>query len=227
MEQPVAVRDKASLMSISIELNSALIGIIITYLRRIYKVLIIGIRRYPILSAVYVDTPISLLGASLYTWLDFSLTIVKTGLCENEFYPNEKEPNATDRPILYLTYYGTGSKLLFFQLVKDIPRYFLLAYICVKLPMLLVKRIRRRHAIDRHLSQEQKSLLYSSLPYSVESRYVRNLLGMNSETKPTGKFVAVKRFIYAWRDDFRFSSRVVCVFAAVLLLLFFITVQVR
>ncbi|CAF3815716.1 unnamed protein product [Rotaria sordida] len=42
-------------------------GIIVTYLREILKVLVIGFRRYPTLAAIHIDTPFSLICASLYT----------------------------------------------------------------------------------------------------------------------------------------------------------------
>ena len=156
------------------------------------------------------------------------MTLVYNGLCQNDYFPNEKTfSNTSDaRSIRYLMFYGTGSKLLFLQIIDDIPRYVFLSYISIKLPVLLVKRIRHRDRTDRHLSREQKILLYSSLPHSVESRYVRNLLGMSTDIKPKSALAKATRSIYAWRDDFRFSSRVVCVFAAVFLLLFFITMQV-
>ena len=34
------------------------------------------------------------------------------------------------------------------------------------------------------------------------------------------------RHIYEWRDDFRFSSRVVCVYASIFLMLVFTTIDV-
>ncbi|CAF1467776.1 unnamed protein product [Rotaria sordida] len=127
-------------------------GIIVTYLREILKVLVIGFRRYPTLAAIHIDTPFSLICASLYTWLDFSITIVDTGFCRNDFYSTDKN-------------------------------------------------------------------------YNIESCYVKNLLEMNNTNKSTNCFAKTFGFIYTWRDDFRFSSRVISVYAAISLLLFFITVQ--
>ncbi|CAF4003614.1 unnamed protein product [Rotaria sordida] len=69
------------------------LGIIVTYLREILKVLVIGFRRYPTLAAIHIDTPFSLICASLYTWLDFSITIVDTGFCRNDFYSTDKNYN--------------------------------------------------------------------------------------------------------------------------------------
>jgi len=200
----------------------------VTYLLQIFRVIVIGFRLYPVLAAVYIDTYFSLVCATLYIWLDFSVNIVYTGLCRNDFYQTEEQFNQSrsTRTLLYLTYYGTGSKLLFFQLFDDIPRYLCMAYISVKLPRLLFKRIRYRHIAERQLTREQKDLLVSSLPHSAESRYVKKLLGMNSTQPPTNRFFRIVRFIYAWRDDFRFSSRVVCTYASIFLLLFFLTVKV-
>ncbi|CAF1386593.1 unnamed protein product [Adineta steineri] len=202
-------------------------GVIVSYLFQIIRVFIIGFRRYPILAAVYIDNCFSLACATLYVWLDFGVSIVYTGLCRNSFYLTEEEFNKTHstNTKINLTYYGTGSKLLFVQLLTDIPPYICLAYISVKLPMLLLKRIRHRHPTDRQLTREQKDLLYSSLPHSAESRYVKKLLGIIPIQPPKNRFNQILRKIYAWRDDFRFSSRVVCVYASAFLLLFFITVN--
>ena len=191
--------------------------------------LVIGFRRYPTLAAIYIDTPLSLLCAALYNTLDFAVTILNTGFCRNDFYPTDKTYNnitGDSRPARYLNYYGPGSKLVLFQLITDIPRYLFLSYISVKLVSLLVKRIRHRSRGGMRLTRDQKNLLYSSLPHSVESRYVKNMLGIGAGNQPTNRFAKTFRFIYVWRNDFRFSSRIVCVYAAILLLLFFITAQV-
>ena len=142
------------------------IGIILNYLLQILKVLTIGVRRYPILAAVYIDNSFSLTCATLYTWLDYSITIVHSGLCQNDFYQTEEKYNASsgEETSLSFSYYGTGSKLVVLQLLSDIPRYICLAYISIKLPILLIKHIRQRKSTDRRLTREQKNLLYSSLP---------------------------------------------------------------
>ncbi|CAF1345120.1 unnamed protein product [Rotaria sordida] len=202
-------------------------GVVIVYLLQILRVFVIGFRCYPTLAAVYIDTWFSLICATLYVWFDFSITIVYTGLCRNDFYPSELDYNKTKggRTMIYLQYYGTGSKLLFFQLLKDIPRYLCLAYISIKLPILLYERIRHRHMRDKQLTREQKTLLYSSLPYSVEAQYVKKLFGMSNIKVSTNRFSQTFQFIYAWRDDFRFSSRVVSVYTSIFLLLYFLTIQ--
>ena len=211
--------------------SSISLGIIVSYLRQIFKVLVIGFHRYPILAAIHIDTAFSLFCATVYTWLDFSITILNTGFCRNDFYPTDKTyDNSTGkgdaRPSRYLKYYGTGSKLVFFQLLGDIPRYVFLSYISIKLVSLLFKRIRHRSKGGIKLTRDQKNLLYSSLPHSVESRYVKNMLGITVDNGPANRFAKKFRFIYVWRNDFRFSARVVCVYAAIFLLLFFITAQV-
>ena len=206
------------------------VGVIIAYLRQVLKVFVIGFRRYPTLAAVHIDTSFSLICAALYNLLDFAMTIIQSSLCRNDFYPTDKSYNGTVsdvRPSRYLKYYGTGANLVFFQLLTDIPRYLFLSYISVKLVSLLVKRLQHRPSIRKNLSREQKNLLYASLPDSIESRYVRKLLNPKINTMPMNRLASKFRFIYTWRDDFRFSSRVICVYAAIYLLLFFITVQVR
>ncbi|CAF3476579.1 unnamed protein product [Rotaria sp. Silwood1] len=180
-------------------------GVAIIYLLQILRVLVIGFRCYPTLAAVYIDTWFTLLCATIYVWFDFSITIVYNGLCHNDYYPSNDDYNKTN--------------------VTDIPRYLCLAYISIKLPILLFKRIRHRHIRDRQLTREQKTLLYSSLPYSVEAQYVKKLFGISNTKISTNRFPQIFQFIYTWRDDFRFSSRVVSVYTSVLLLLYFLTIQ--
>ena len=191
--------------------------------------LVIGFRRFPILAAVYIDTPISLICATLYTWLDFIMTILNTSVCHNDFYPTEDDylSGSMGSAAMFLAYYGVGAKLLLLQMANDVPRYLFLSYISVKLPMFLWKRLRQKDTFEKRLSREQKTLLYSSLPYSAEARYVRRLFGMDKKPTSSNRFVQVARYIYTWRDDFRFSSRVVCVYSSIFLLLFFLTVKVR
>ena len=127
---------------------------------------------------------------------------------------------------LFLDYYGTGSKLLVFQLLTDIPRYLCLSYVSVKLPMLLFKQIRRRKSNEKQLTREQENLLYSSLPYSTESIYVKRLLNMHKPNLPSNRLANIFRHIYTWRDDFRFSSRVTSVYASAFFMLFYLTFKV-
>ena len=199
------------------------------YILQILRACVIGFRCYPILAAVYINTCFSLTCATLYTWFDLGINIVYSGMCHNAFYPSEIDYNKTNinRTITNLQYYGTGSKLLFFQLFTDIPRYLCLAYICIKLPILLFKRVQQRHEIDKQLTCEQKTLLHSSLPYSTEAQYVKKLLGMKHTEVSTNRCFRIFRLIYTWRDDFRFSSRILCVYASIFLLLFFLTLQVN
>ncbi|CAF2476034.1 unnamed protein product [Rotaria sp. Silwood2] len=203
-------------------------GIIVTYVFLIIKVFVIGFRCYPILAAVYIDTRFTLILATLYAWFDFSITIAFNGVCRNDYYSTNDDYNKTygSGTITYLTYYGTGSKLIFFQLFSDIPRYLFLSYVSIKLPILLFKRIRSRKLRVKPLTREQEYLLHSSLPNSAESRYVKNLFRLtNTEDVSMNRFARLCRSIYAWRNDFRFSSRVLCVYASIFFLLFFLTLQ--
>jgi hypothetical protein len=205
-------------------------GIIVTYLLQIIRVLVIGFRCYPILAAVYINTRFTLICASLYAWFDFSITVAFKSVCRSDYYSTNDDFNKTrglDTKV-YLDYYGTGSKLIFFQLLTDIPRYFFLSYICIELSMLVFKRIRyRKMNSGKELTCEQKNLLCSSTPDSIETKYVENLFGLREKNVPTNRLRQLLRFIYEWKDDFRFSSRVICVYASVFFLLFFLTVQVN
>lgn len=201
------------------------LGIILDYLIRILKCLAIGIRRYPILAAVYIDTYFSLICASFYVWLDFSLTIVYSSFCQTTFYKSDKQTNGSTTTFAMIEFYGTGSKLIILQLISDIPRYLCLAYVSVKLPILLIKQFSERKSNDRRLGREQRNLLYSSLPYSTESIYVKRLLNMYRNV-PTNRLATIFRRVYEWRDDFRFSSRVISVYVTIFFMLFFFTFKV-
>ncbi|CAF3706454.1 unnamed protein product [Rotaria socialis] len=202
-------------------------GVILVYVLQITRVLIIGLRRYPILAAVYLNTVFTLLCATLYAWFDFAIAIFHSSLCQSDFYPTDKNFNNTEgqQLITKFNYYGTGMKLLYFQLGTDVPQYLCLAYISIKLPVLLYRRIRRPKETIDGLTREQEILLYSSLPHSTETQYVRNLFGIIVIGPSNHRYAWISRYIYRWRDDFRFSSRVLSVYASVFLLLFFITVQ--
>ncbi|CAF2333515.1 unnamed protein product [Rotaria sp. Silwood2] len=211
-------------------------GVIVVYLLRILKVLFIGFRYYPVLSAVYIDSILTLACATLYAWFDFSVSIVYQGLCQSDFYPSDDnfdETNGTDIARLF-EYYGTGSNLIIIQLFTDIPRYICWSYVIIKLPMLLINKIstiiknKNEDQFKRlHLTREEKILLHSSTVHSVETLYVRNLFRPINQRTTSRLFLArlIPKFIYQWRDDFRFSSRILCVYSSTFLLLFFMTVQ--
>ncbi|UJR17722.1 hypothetical protein I4U23_004620 [Adineta vaga] len=200
-------------------------GIIINYALQIFKVLIIGFRCYPMLAAVYIDSRFSLFCATLYAWLDFGLILASDGVCRNEYYLNNVNFNQSaesDFTIVYLDYYGHGSKLIFFQLLFDIPRYCFLGYISTELPKLFFQRMRNKRMESKQLTSEEKHLLHSSLPWSTEYRYVQKLFGFNNQKKLSSNLF---QRIYLWQDDFQFSARVLCVYASIFCLLFFLTVQ--
>ena len=130
------------------------------------------------------DTILTLICATLYAWLVFIVSIISQSLCSSDFYPSDDsfdDTNGSDI-IRYFEFYGTGSNLLIIQLFSDIPRYLCWSYIVIKLPVLVISKIRRiiqkRNDISLkhlHLTREEKILLHSSLPHSTEMSYVRNL----------------------------------------------------
>ncbi|UJR33960.1 hypothetical protein I4U23_021376 [Adineta vaga] len=211
-------------------------GVIVVYLLRIAQVIVIGLRYYPILSAAYIDTILTLTCASLYAWLGFSLIIIDNSICQSDYYPsndNFNETNGTDLMTLF-SFYGTGQNLIIIEILTDLPRYLCWSYIVVKLPILLIQKIHK--LIQRHqghrlnslcLTREEKVLLHSSMPYSVEMSYVRNLFRADHQRSTTRYFIGrlIPKFIYQWRDDFRFSARIISVYASVLLLLLILTIQ--
>ncbi|CAF4881640.1 unnamed protein product, partial [Rotaria sp. Silwood1] len=146
---------------------------------------------------------------------------------------NFDETNGTDIARLF-EYYGIGQNLIIIQLFTDIPRYLCWSYILVKLPISLINKIVkiRKHtnedqAKHLHLTREEKILLHSSTIYSVDISYVRNLFRPIHQRITSRLFLAhlIPKFIYQWRDDFRFSSRILCVYSSTFLLLFFMTIQ--
>ena len=203
-------------------------GIIVNYLLQIVRVLVIGFRCYPILAAVYINKRFTLICAMLYSWLDFGLTVAFEGVCRNAFYSNNDNYNRTGGggAKSYFKYYGTGSKLVFFQILPEIPRYFFLGYIAVQLPIFFVQRLKARQSQVKRLTREQDNLLHASLPDAMETKYVENLFGLTEKVVSRNPIVRYLRTIYEWRDDFRFSTRVICAYAAIFYLLFFLTIQV-
>jgi hypothetical protein len=101
-----------------------------------------GLRFYPLLAAVYINSIFILTCATLYAWLDYAFTIVSQRMCYPDYYPTYDEALYSPDDIKdKLKYYGTGSALLAIQVCTDIPRYLCLAYVSLKLPMMLIKKI--------------------------------------------------------------------------------------
>lgn len=212
-------------------------GVILRYLLRILQVIIMGFRYYPLLAAVYLDSIFSLLGGMVYAWLDYAVTIVNLGMCKADFYPTYEEflSNSSSSIVEKFEYYGTGPNLIAIQLCIDIPRFLCIAYVCVKLTALLIikiyyrmkKKISLEKKILRELTREQRTFFYIANPASIEMLYVRNLLRPPNERPRSQSLLAriLPKKIYDWRDDFHFSARIVCVYASLFLLLYFITIQ--
>ncbi|CAF3055374.1 unnamed protein product [Rotaria sp. Silwood2] len=186
------------------------------------------------LAGVYIDTIFTLTCATIYTWLYFIITILHQGYCPMYFYPTDSDYVATNSSadvIKYLSYYGTGPNLIAIQLCIDIPRYLCLAYISIRLPIMVVSKIRQyRHDKERHelnYTQEEQAFFIAAQPYSVETLYVRNIFHSADVRPPSRSFTArlLPTSIYEWRDDFRFSSRILCIYAALFLALFVLTIK--
>ena len=226
----------ASLFIVNLSSISSHSGVILLYLLRIAKVLVIGLRYYPVLAAVYIDSILTLACATVYAWLDFSISIIYQSWCQNEFYPtddNFAETNGTDVERLF-KYYGTGQNLIIIQVCTDIPKLVCWSYIVIKLPFLLISSIQRaiknRRRTNRNLvplTREERLFLHSAAPHSIEMSYVRNLFRGPQCRSTSRLFIGrlIPTFIYEWRDDFRFSSRILCLYATVFFILYFLTVQ--
>ncbi|CAF1200970.1 unnamed protein product [Rotaria sordida] len=198
------------------------------------------IHYYPLLAAIHLHSIFTLTCGTLYAWLDYSLTIVNQGMCKFDYYPiaNTYKDTSNGSSLIYmLKYYGTGSSLIAIQLCTDIPRYLCLAYVSVKLPVMLIgkfyrrlkrKRLSKEEQFRIELTQEERVLLRASDSNSAEMLYVRNLFRSADKRPRSDALIArlIPKFIYEWRDDFHFSSRVLCVYSSICLLLFFIAIHV-
>jgi len=211
-------------------------GVIVSYLIRLFQVVIMGFRYYPFLAAVYINSILTLSCATIYAWLDYSITIIDQGMCQSDYYPTYKDylDNSSSITDMF-DYYGTGPNLIIIQLCTDIPRYLCLAYINVKLPILLIKKIFNRlkknvspeKRMLMKLTREQRRFFYIIRPNSVEMLYVKNLF-RSADKRPRSQALfarLIPKKIYEWRDDFRFSTRIVCVYSSIFLLLYFVTIQ--
>ncbi|CAF1252893.1 unnamed protein product [Adineta ricciae] len=168
-------------------------------------------------AAVYIDSRLSLLLGTLYSWIDLPMTIVEQGMCQPRYYENAQKTNDTYLSYLF-EYYGTGSFLQMVDLLTDIPRYICLSYVIVELS----RRVRTKFFFEvkaDNLTREEKVLLSALQVNSVEMMYVKNLFRSNERTSSN-------RWIYQWRSDFRFSSRILCLYSSVFLFLYFFLIQV-
>ncbi|CAF0879327.1 unnamed protein product [Didymodactylos carnosus] len=190
---------------------TCVLGVIVKYLIRILQVLVIGFRYYPILAVIHMNTIVALFLATMYSWLDFSASVVDQSLCSN-YYPTENlyeetQGSSTNDIKSLLAYYGTGSNLIVIDACIDIPRFICLAHISIKLPEL-----------------EGRQLL-SYMKHSIEARYVRYLF-LPVEKRPESKTLfsrIIPKIVYTIREDFHYSSRVLSAYASALMLIFFMT----
>lgn len=212
-------------------------GIVVVYILRIVKVLEMGFRYYPLLAAVYINSIFALICATFYAWFDYAFFIINQGMCNTNFYPTYDDylQNSTDRIVKQLEFYGTGSGLIALDLCSHIPKFLCLGYIITKLPMLLLKKIRFRYEknvsnlkrIMRDLPPEQRMFFYICQSNSSEMIYVRNLFLPVDQRLPSRGLWArlIPNKIYQYRDDFRFSTRVLCLYSSIFLFLYFVAVQ--
>ncbi|CAF1353128.1 unnamed protein product [Rotaria sordida] len=211
-------------------------GVIITYLLRVLEVFIMGVRYYALLAAVYLNTIFILACATIYAWLDYAITIINQGMCDSDFYPtyNDYLDNSTSIEEMFV-YYGTGPNLIAIQLCIDIPRFLCLAYVNIKIPMLLIRKIylqcKRNLPLEQKmlmkLTREQRIFFRISEPNSVEMLYVKNLF-RSAKNRPKSQTLFARIIptkIYEWRDDYRFSTRILCLYSSIFLLLYFVTIQ--
>jgi len=93
--------------------------------------LIVGLRYYPVLASVYLNSIFTLTYATFYAWLDFLLTIVNQGMCDTSYYNRESQFFKDT-----FNYFGTDSTLVAIEMCIDIP-----LYLCVKLSAIVINKI--------------------------------------------------------------------------------------
>jgi hypothetical protein len=156
-------------------------------------------------------------------------------MCYPDYYPSYDDAlDYPDEITRKLSYYGTGSALLAIQICADIPRYLCFAYVSIKLPAMLIEKIydyRKKSLSDEKkilvpLRREEIILLHISHPDSVEWLYVKNLF-RSPDQRPRSRALfscIIPKLIYEWRDDFRFSSRILCIYSSIFLLIFLVII---
>ena len=212
------------------------LGVIVSYLFRLFQVTILGVKNFSFLAAVHGNSLLPLIATTIYAWTVFTLSVAESGMCSNDFYPTYEDfvtDNSSINSIFKI--YGTGQALIAIQVTTDIPRFLCLAYISVKMPMFVIKKFRQRYSKDLpheeldwiKLTHEERLMRDLSRPDSVEMMYIKNLLRANKQRPRSRSFWGrfIPTFIYEWRDDFNFSSRIICLYSSILLLLYFTTID--
>ncbi len=92
-------------------------GVIITYLKRLLKVLFMDFRYYPILAVVYINSILTLSITKLYAWLDYARTVLTLSMCEPDYYPTYEDFfEDSDSIKMKLEYYSVKANLIAIQL---------------------------------------------------------------------------------------------------------------
>ncbi len=96
-----------------------------------------------------------------------------------------------------------------------------------KISFRVKKNISSEEKILRKLTREQQTFFYICRSDSVEMLYVKNLF-RSAEHRPRSQALLARLIptkVYEWRDDFRFSTRVLCIYSSIALLLYFVAIQ--
>lgn len=151
-------------------------GVIVDYLQKILQVLLMGFRYYPALAAVTRRSFYSLLFGMIYILIEFPINIVENTICQSNFYFSSNASD-TEHTSALLDFYGQGSTLLLIQVFSDLPRYFCLSYLSVKISVIFIKRYRQHRHQKNYIDLDKDNIgfIRCARPDSIETNYIRNI----------------------------------------------------
>ncbi|XP_033759824.1 stimulated by retinoic acid gene 6 protein-like [Pecten maximus] len=169
------------------------------------SMLIYGVGYYPLFLSLALDSIPGYIIGILYAWTITGMNFAKTFHCE-----------------------GLSSLDIGLLVIRGFPEFLCQIYLCFSLPVRLILRIRRRNIVTSGDVEEEARSCYSGL-------HVRKLFEKPIPPKPepvtiSGKIMALikslpARLLYFNIPKFRYSGRVLSVFAVAFIILYQITVE--
>ncbi|XP_021360029.1 stimulated by retinoic acid gene 6 protein-like [Mizuhopecten yessoensis] len=169
------------------------------------SMVIYGIGYYPLFLSLSLDSIPGYIVGIIYAWFLTGMNFARTFNCNN--------PAAMDIGIL---------------VIRGLPEFLCQIYLCFSLPVRLILRIRRRNIVTSKDVQDEARSCYSGL-------HVRKIFEKPKPPKPepeslVGKVVALikslpARLLYFNIPKFRYSGRVLSVFAVAFIILYKVTVE--
>jgi hypothetical protein len=207
--------------------SSSDVGVVVSYLQEIFRVCMMGLQYYPILVAIYMDSLGSLILSNFYILIEFAMRMTTRAICPTN-HPLTVLDSIEKYRYELLIYYGTGSFLILIELLIDTPRFLCLSYIIVKLIQKITQKVRHHSKVHPstcldNQTRAEKMLLHVISSDSTELRYIHNLL---KSKEKNNKDISSNRWFYEWRDDFRYSSRILSVYSSICLFFYAIVIEI-